>query len=244
MRCHFSTSIFKSACIRFIVSGGYAPSVLYPMQIGLNKPPISPFWVVCSSLFLNGWALPKSSLNNDAHNRSFCTSAQSQPISKSSWLHKIHFYIPHQLISYILAIRSLYNLKRLSGESIHCWFLFVARLSQPRSHIPYDTFYNHTIWISASPRRSIPCNLLISCNIHYHSENITLTGKSIQSVNQLYYLQQTCPYNQTINYYFRKSTPTFRSTYILSISCDMIILTIHYHFEKYPLVEWFHTIYW
>ena len=67
----FSNSICKSACIQFIFSGGDAPYVLDLMQIWSNKPPISPFWVLCLSQFLNGWALPKSSINNDARNRPF-----------------------------------------------------------------------------------------------------------------------------------------------------------------------------
>ena len=69
----------------------------------------------------------------------------TSPITESSLLHTIHFYIPHQASSYILAIRSLYNSNRLSGKSIRCWFQFVARLLWPRSHTPYDTFYNHTL---------------------------------------------------------------------------------------------------
>ena len=97
------------------------------------------------SQFLNGWSLPKSLINNDAHNRPFCTSARLQPISEYSWLHTIHFYIPHQASSYILAIRSLCNSKRLSRESIRCCFRFVAQLSRPQSHTPYDTFHNHTL---------------------------------------------------------------------------------------------------
>ena len=31
------------------------------------------------------------------------------------------------------------------------------------------------------------------------SKDLTLTGKSIKSIDQLYYLKQTCPYNQTIH---------------------------------------------
>ena len=112
MRSLFSTSICKSACILFIFSGVDAPSVLDRMQIGPNKPPISPFWMLSLSRFLNGWSLPKSLINNDAHNRPFCTSARLQPLSEYSWIHTIHFYIPHQASSYILAIRLLYNSKR------------------------------------------------------------------------------------------------------------------------------------
>ena len=145
MRSRISTSICKSACILFIFSGGDTPSVLDSTQIGSNKPPISPFWVLCSSLFMKWWALTKSSINNDAHSLPFFTSARSQSSSESSWLHTIHFYIPHQESSYILAIRSLYNSKRLSHESIRCWFGFAARLSLPQYHTPYNIFYNHTL---------------------------------------------------------------------------------------------------
>ena len=96
-RSRFPASICKSACIQFIFPGGDAPSVLDCTQIVSNKPLISPFWVLCSCKFLNGWALPKSLINNDAHNRPFCTSARLQPIFESSWFHTIHFYIPHHL---------------------------------------------------------------------------------------------------------------------------------------------------
>ena len=144
-RSCFSTSIFKYACIQFIFSGGDAPFIMDCMQISWNKPPISPFWVLFSSQFLNRCALPKSSINNDAHNRAFCTSTRLQPISEYPWLHTIHFYIPCQASSYILAIHSLYNSKQLSSESICCWFGFVARLSRPQSHTPCDNFYNNIL---------------------------------------------------------------------------------------------------
>ena len=83
------------------------------------------------------------------------------------------------------------NPKRLSGDSIPCWFRFVARLSRrcwfqfvaqlsrpwfvarlskPQSHTPYDTFYNHTIYLSVSLYWARPCNILINCNIYYHFE--------------------------------------------------------------------------
>ena len=75
---------------------------------------------------------------NDAHNRPFCTSTWLQQMYQSSWIHTIHFYIPHQASSYILVIHSIYNSKRLSGESIRCWFRFVARISRPWSHAPCD----------------------------------------------------------------------------------------------------------
>ena len=38
----------------------------------------------------------------------------------------------------------------------------------------------------------------------------TLSFRKIQSVYQLYCLHQTCPYNHTLHYYFRKSTPPFK----------------------------------
>ena len=34
------------------------------------------------------------------------------------------------------------------------------------------------------------------------------------------------------------------SPYIPSISCNLIILIIHYPCKKYAVFEWFHTIYW
>ena len=141
-----------------------------PCKLARTNHPFPPFGWFFFADFLNGWALPKSSLNNDAHNLPFCTSARSRPISGSSWLHMINLYIPHQASLCILAIHSLYNSNQLSGESIHFWFQFVARLSRPRSHTPYDTFYNYIIYLYASPRRTRPCNLFISCNLHYHFE--------------------------------------------------------------------------
>ena len=92
----------------------------------------------------------------------------------------------HQASSYILAIRSLYNSKWLSGESIRCWFRFVTRLSRPRSHKPYDTFYNHTIYLSAPPvgrDHAIYWSAEIYTII---SKNLTPTGDSIQYINHIY----------------------------------------------------------
>ena len=57
-----------------------------------------------------------------------------QPLSVSSWLHTIRFYITHWASSYILAIQLLYHSKQLLGDSIRCWFRFFARLSQPWFH--------------------------------------------------------------------------------------------------------------
>ena len=68
-----------------------------------------------------------------------------QPIYGSSWIHTISFCIPHWASSYNLAIKLLYHSKLLSGDSIRCWFRFVARLSRPWFHTPYNIFYNHKI---------------------------------------------------------------------------------------------------
>ena len=43
---------------------------------------------------------------------------------------------------------------------------------------------------------------------------------------------------------FENTPPPCASPYISLISCNLILLILHWHFEKSPLVEWFHTIYW
>ena len=43
---------------------------------------------------------------------------------------------------------------------------------------------------------------------------------------------------------FGNQPPPLRSPYISLISWNLIILVIHYHFERSPLDDWFHTIYW
>ena len=122
MRCRFSTSICKSVRIQFIISGGDAPSVLDPMKIGSNKPTISPFWVVCSSRFLIEWALPKSSLNNDAHNPPmlhFCTIATNFRI----------FINPYNTLLY-----------SSPGELIHSKDALALQLKRRR-------IWSHRIWL-------------------------------------------------------------------------------------------------
>ena len=73
-----------------------------------------------------------------------------------------------------------------------------------------------------SPCWVIPYNILISCFIYTR----------LVSAIRLY---------TTI---FENTPPLCANPYIPSISWNLILLIIHYHFEKSPLDEWFHTIYW
>ena len=76
------------------------------------------------------------------------------------------------------------------------------------------------------------------------SKNLPLLSDSIQSIDQLFHLNQTRPCYQTLYYYYRKYPTPCANPYIPLISCNLILLIIRYHFEKYPPVKWFHTIYW
>ena len=67
----------------------------------------------------------------------------------------------------------------------------------------------------------IPYNLLISCFIY------TILVPRVRLYTII----------------FEKTPPPCAIPYIPLMSCNLILLIIHYHFEKYPLVEWFHTIY-
>ena len=74
------------------------------------------------------------------------------------------------------------------------------------------------------------------------SKNLSLLSDSIQYIDQLFHLHQTCTHNQTLNYNFRKPfTPLCKSIYSIDqLQSYYIDFTIT--FRKYPLVEWLHTI--
>ena len=75
-------------------------------------------------------------------------------------------------------------------------------------------------------------------------QNTSLFIDSILSIDLIFLLHWNCPYNQTLHYHFIKYPHTWASPYILSIICNLILLVLHYHFKKSPLVEWSHSIYW
>ena len=68
----------------------------------------------------------------------------------------------------------------------------------------------------------IPYNLLISCFIYirpFHAIRIYTT-------------------------IFENAPLHCANPYIPLISCNLILLIIHYHFKKSTLIEWIHTLYW
>ena len=67
----------------------------------------------------------------------------------------------------------------------------------------------------------IPYNVLISCFIYIRPVP-TILLYTVISVNL---------------------PPSCVSQYNPLISCNLILLSIQYHFEKSPLIEWFHTMY-
>ena len=68
----------------------------------------------------------------------------------------------------------------------------------------------------------IPYNILISCFIYI----------------------RLVPAIRLYTTVFGNTPPPCANPYIPSISCNLILLIIHYHFKKYTLIEWIHTIYW
>ena len=109
--------------------------------------------------------------------------------------------------------------------------------------------------------------------LHYYFRKYpTPLCKSIHSINQLQsdsidytlsfqkiYPYWVNPYNLLIScFIYIRLVPAIRlyttifenapshcaNPYIPSISCNLILLILHYHLEKSPLIEWFHTIYW
>ena len=68
----------------------------------------------------------------------------------------------------------------------------------------------------------ISCNLILYI-IHYHFENLLLLSDSIQSINQMFHLHQTCPHDQTLHYFFKNTPAPCANPYIPLISCNLII---------------------
>ena len=89
---------------------------------------------------------------------------------------------------------------------------------------------------------SIICNITLLI-LHYYFKNISLLTDSKQYIDRLFRLHYTCPWNHTIHYHCQKSPHTWESTYILLIISNLILLILHRHFKKSPLVNWFYTIY-
>ena len=72
----------------------------------------------------------------------------------------------------------------------------------------------------------ISCNLILYI-IHYHFENLPLFSDSIQSINQLFHLHQTCSHDQTLHYFFQKyPSPLCKSIHSIDqLQSDSIDLT-------------------
>ena len=100
-----------------------------------------------------------------------------------------------------------------------CWVIpyniliryFIYTRLVPTIRLYTNIFENNPLPCANPYIPSIGCNLILLI-IHYHLKNIPLLSDSIQSIDQLFHLHQTCPFYQTIHYYFRKyPTPLWKS---------------------------------
>ena len=69
------------------------------------------------------------------------------------------------------------------------------------------------------------------------SKNLPLLSESIQYINQLFHLHHTCPWYQIYTTIFENAPSHCANPYIPLISCNMIILIIHYHKKNLPLLS-------
>ena len=74
--------------------------------------------------------------------------------------------------------------------------------------------------------------------------NLSLLSDSMQSIDKLFRLHQTCSYNQTLHDHFIEFLASLCESMHYSIICNLILLILHSYFEKYIIFEWLHQIYW